>query len=291
MDKINNDLVKTKQDSIVDIFKNEFTSTVIPVYIKSLDKILNFREITVKEQKSLTKTQIENQYRPATIYRAFNALIENTLINKNVDINSLTEADRYTILFNLYQTAFLDKPQEFKCEHCKFEFETSINSREINSNFNKLNIEDKVYTLQDNNRYYIFTCNYPTIKHLSSILDVFQRKNLSNKKELNPNEVALFSVMESIDYTNAFIKSIIVERIDKTSEPIKADFENMDSEDILSTLSFMPHHIMLDDEKGITAKILTDFINPINSVFAKQKCPSCNEEFENQIGSVTDFLA
>ena len=279
-------------NSVIDLFKSEFSSTCIPVYIKSLDKTLEFREITVREQKALTKTQIENQHRPATTYRAFNSLIEATLLTKKVDIGRLTEADRYAILFNLYQTAFLDKPQHFTCEHCKNEFDATIDSKVINENFTQLDIADKVYTLKDSTRLYIFNCNYPTINHLMGILDVFQKANSANKsKEVNQADAALLSIMESIDYTNAFIKSIVVERLDKSADAIVAQFDNMSPEDVLNTIALIPQHIMLDEARGVTTKIMVDFINKINSVFVKQKCPACGEEFSNQLGSVTDFLA
>lgn len=277
---------------LLDLFKNEFASTVIPVYIKSIDKVVDFREISVNEQKTLTKTQIENQNRPATIYRAFNSLIESAMLTKNVDINLFTEADRYTILFNLYQTAFLDKPHEFTCNHCNAKFNTNINAAAINENFASLNVDDKIYTLQDASRYYTFTCNYPTLKRVTETLDVFQRKYMSNKssksESLNADVIAM---MESVDYINSFIKSMTIERIDKSRPAITANFENMTAAATVDTLAILPQHIMLSDDKGITAKILTDFITPINTVFVKQKCPICNEEFEGQIGSIPDFLS
>lgn len=278
-------------DNIVDLFKNEFASTIIPVYIKSLDKVLDFREITVSEQKSLTKTQIENQTKPATVYRAFSRLIESALLTKNVDVYALTEADRYAILFNLYQTAFLDKPQSYKCSQCNSEFNISPDASAINKNFASLDTNDKVYTLQDSARYYIFTCNYPTIKRVTDTLDVFQRKYMSNRHNINDADAELLAIMESVDYVNSFIKSLTIDRLDKSKEPIVANFENMSADHVADTLALLPQHVMLAEDKGITSKLLTDFIAPINDVFSKQKCPTCNIEFQGQMGSISDFLA
>lgn len=290
MDKVTT--AQQQSTDIVSLFKNEFSSTVIPVYIKSLDKVLEFREISVSEQKALTKTQIENQNKPATIYRAFNSLIDSALLTKKIDINTLTEADRYAILFNLYQTAFLDKSQEFTCNHCNNKFTTTIDAKTINNNFANLSIVDKVYVIEDSTRRYTFICNYPTVKRVSETLSVFQRKYMSNSKDDSIN-TDVIAMMESVDYINAFIKSITIERLDKSKDPITADFESSDmtADNILTTLAIMPQHIMLAEDKGVTTKILTDFIAPINSVFVKQKCPICQEEFEGQIGSISDFLA
>lgn len=288
MDKVTT--AAQQSTDILSLFQNEFASTVIPVYIKSLDKVVEFREISVNEQKALTKTQIENQNRPATIYRAFNSLIESAMITKNIDVMLFTEADRYSILFNLYQTAFLDKPHEFTCKHCNNKFMTSIDAKAVNDSFAGLDCSDKVYTLQDATRFYIFTCNYPTIKRVTTTLDVFQRKYMSNTKADNVN-MDVIAMMESVDYMNSFIKSLTIERVDKTKPAITANFEEMTADNVLNTLAIMPQHIMLAEDKGITTKILNDFITPINTVFAKQQCPVCHEEFEGQIGSIPDFLS
>lgn len=289
MEKVNS--AAQQSGTLLDLFKHEFASTVIPVFIKSLNKVVEFREISVSEQKALTKTQIENQYKPATIYRAFNSLIESVLLTKHIDIQQFTEADRYCILFNLYQTAFLDKPQDFECKHCGTKFSSSVDSKVVNENFAALDINDKVYTLCDASRYYIFTCNYPTVRRLTATLDVFQRKNMATKSNDDNVNHDVISMMESVDYINAFIKSLTVERLDKSTPAITANFEAMTAENVLDTLAIMPQHIMLSEDKGISSKILSEFINPINTVFAKRTCPTCNEEFEGQIGSVPDFLA
>jgi len=288
MDKVTT--AAQQSTDILSLFQNEFASTVIPVYIKSLDKVVEFREISVNEQKALTKTQIENQNRPATIYRAFNSLIESAMITKNIDVMLFSEADRYSILFNLYQTAFLDKPHEFTCKHCNNKFMASIDAKAVNDSFAGLDYSDKVYILQDATRLYIFTCNYPTIKRVTTTLDVFQRKYMSNTKADNVN-MDVIAMMESVDYMNSFIKSLTIERVDKTKPAITANFEEMTADNVLNTLAIMPQHIMLAEDKGITTKILNDFITPINTVFAKQQCPVCHEEFEGQIGSIPDFLS
>lgn len=289
MENVNTTKSQHAGDVVLDLFKNEFSTTVIPVFIKSINKVVEFREISVSEQKALTKTQIENQLKPATIYRAFNSLIEATLLSKKIDTQDFTEADRYAILFNLYQTAFLDKPHDFTCEHCNNTFTTSIDASVINENFADLNTSDRVYTLKDKSRQYIFTCNYPTLRRVTGMLDVFQRKYMSAGKENVNTDV--MAMMESVDYINTFIKSLTVERLDKSKEAITANFEEMTPDAVLNTLAIMPQHIMLAEKKGITAKILDEFITPINTVFAKQQCPVCNEEFKGQIGSVPDFLS
>ena len=51
--------VKDK-NSMLNSFKQEFSTSVISIYVNSLKRDVNFREVTVKEQKSLSKTMIQN---------------------------------------------------------------------------------------------------------------------------------------------------------------------------------------------------------------------------------------
>lgn len=61
--------------SILNAFKNKFATKVNAVYVNSLKREVNFREVSVTEQKSLSKTMIENESRRDIIYDTQCALI------------------------------------------------------------------------------------------------------------------------------------------------------------------------------------------------------------------------
>lgn len=61
--------------SILNTFKNKFATKVNAVYVNSLKREVNFREVSVTEQKSLSKTMIENESRRDIIYDTQCALI------------------------------------------------------------------------------------------------------------------------------------------------------------------------------------------------------------------------
>ena len=61
--------------SILNIFKNKFATKVNAVYVNSLKREVNFREVSVTEQKSLSKTMIENENRRDIVYDTQCALI------------------------------------------------------------------------------------------------------------------------------------------------------------------------------------------------------------------------
>lgn len=50
--------------------KNKFISTVSKIYVNSLDREVNFREITVAEQKKLARIMIDNENRKDIVYDA-----------------------------------------------------------------------------------------------------------------------------------------------------------------------------------------------------------------------------
>lgn len=56
--KVNQETQVKQTNSILNAFKSEFSTSVIPIYINSLKRTVNFREVTVAEQKTLSKTMI-----------------------------------------------------------------------------------------------------------------------------------------------------------------------------------------------------------------------------------------
>ena len=69
--------------SILNVFKNKFATKLNAVYVNSLKREVNFREVSVTEQKSLSKTMIENENRKDIVYDAQCALINRLCIETN----------------------------------------------------------------------------------------------------------------------------------------------------------------------------------------------------------------
>ena len=278
-----------EQDDIVSLFKNEFSSTVIPVYIKSLDKELNFREISVKEYKTFAKISIDNVNKPATIYRAMTSMIENVLLTKGIDFKSLTELDRIHILFNLSQSIVMDQTHEYECPQCHNKFNIQADVKKINQSFDNLQTTDKVYIVEDVARRYMVTANYPTIKRLMATLDHYQLTHKDDPSE-STNEINGTSVGIALAYIHAYIKSITVEK-KSGGEPLTAPLDQLPIKQAEEIIDVIPQSIFsANGENSIISKINDDFINRTNTVFQKEKCPTCGVEFDGQIASVSDFL-
>lgn len=290
MEQVKSETIKQDtSNDVVSLFKNEFNSTVIPVYIKSMDKELNFREVSVREYKTFAKTAIDNVNKPATIYRALTALIENVMLSK-ADFASLTELDRVHILFNLCQTIILEQNHEIQCPMCQMKYIMQPNVAKINEEFDNIDLTDKVYTVEDANRLYIFTVNFPTIRRLMDTLDYFQRHNTIKSDE----ESAASTLGIAMAYIHAYIKSITIERKSKVNNKpgsITADLNALPASKVEEIIELIPQSIFnSSSSNGLVSKINADFIDKANSVFQKEKCPSCGAEFPGIIGSISDFL-
>ena len=289
MEEIKSQTIKPEND-IVSLFKDEFTSTVIPVYIKSIDKELNFREVSVKEYKKFAKIAIDNAEKPATIYRAMSALIENVMLSQ-ADFNSLTELDRIHILFNLSQTIVLDQNHTVKCPNCQLEYQMMPDIAKVNEEFDNIDLTDKVYVIEDANRRYIFTVNFPTIRRMIDTLDYFQKNNRGNtQQETSESGVNGSTLGIAMAYIHAYIKSITIQRKNKEGT-ITADLNQLPADKVEEIIDVIPQSVFNSaSETGLVAKINADFIDKANSVFQKEKCPSCGTEFPGIIGSISDFL-
>ena len=252
---------------------------------------MNFREVSVGEYKKFAKIAIDNADKPATIYRAMSGLIENVMLSK-IDFNSLTELDRIHILFNLSQTIILEQKHKVQCPSCNLEYIMQPDIEKINSEFNNINLSDRVYTIEDENRLYIFTVNFPTIKRMMDTLDYFQRKN--NGRIVDEDSVNANTLGIAMAYIHAYIKSITIERkqqTDKKQSTITADFSTLPVDKVEEIIDLIPQSVFNQtSENGLIAKVNEDFIEKANSVFQKEKCPSCGTEFPGLIGSISDFL-
>lgn len=290
MDQIKSQTIKPVENDIVSLFKDEFTSTVIPVYIKSIDKELNFREVSVSEYKKFAKIAIDNTDRPATIYRGMSGLIESVMLTKGIDFGALTEIDRIHILFNLSQTIVLEQEHELTCPQCGLTYKMSPDVVKINEGFENIDLTDKVYTIEDANRIYIFTVNFPTIKRMMETLDYFQQTSKGRVLDNGGTSVNANTLDMAMAYIHAYIKSITISRKGREGN-ITADFTTLSAKQIEEIIDVIPQTIFNSaSETGLVAKINEDFIEKANSVFQKEKCPSCGAEFPGIIGSLSDFL-
>lgn len=272
--------------SIINVFKGEFSSTVNVVYINSLKRNVNFRDISVQDQKSLSKTMIENEKRKDIIYDTQCALINRLCLEEGFDIYQLTEFDRIRILMEIYQNNYFQNEIKFKCPECGTENSYVLDFDRVLDRLNKFDIKDQTYTMEDRDRIYNFTLNYPNVRNVSN----FYRNYMKKYKGITTNQREALDNLGNIEYINLFIKEIELINKANPNDKKNADLTIMTYADIEELLSLFPQNIIFDDEKGVLKHITTEFIESINNVFNYEKCANCGRETNEGIGSLIDFF-
>lgn len=94
---------KMSKTDLLNALQQDFATTVNRVYITSLGREVGFREITAKEQKTLSRVMIDNEKRKDVVFDAQCALINSACLEPAVfDVYRCSEFDRLKLLVALY---------------------------------------------------------------------------------------------------------------------------------------------------------------------------------------------
>ena len=273
------------KNSIMNSFKQEFATSVIPIHINSLNRTVNFREVSVKEQKALSKTMIQNESRKDIVYDTQCALINQLCLEDGFDVYKLTEFDRIRILMEIYSSNYIQNDIKFKCPECGCENVYRIDFEKIIAKMNDFDLTPKTYSMEDKVRVYNFKLNYPMVYNVSE----FYKDYLKQYKTATQKEREMLDNMGNIEYINLFISE--VEIINKqTQTKNKADLTLMSLAEIEQLFSLFPQNIMFDDKNGVIQHITNEFIDKINGIFQYEKCAQCGYQTQEGIGDLIDFF-
>lgn len=300
---MSNNKIPSGNNSVLNAFKNEFSSTINVVYVNSLDQDIKFREVTVTEQKSLSKIMIENENRKDIVYDAQCALINKLCLDKvekiiideetglkksefiDFDIYNLTEFDRIRILMEIYQSNYFKNDIKFTCKDCGFENSYKLDFTKVINELNKFTLDDVTYYMEDRNHNYAFVLNYPTVKNVS----YFYKNYMKKYKGTSQKQKEVLDNIGNIDYINLFIKSIEVTNKTNGQKNI-ADLSIMTFADVEELISYLPQNIIFGEENGVLKYVASEFLEKINSAFEYEKCAQCGADSRNGIGTVMDFF-
>ena len=91
------------KNELLAALESDFATGVSKIFLNSVGQEYAFREITVKEQKTLTRIISGNENRKDIVYDAQCALINEAALDKEFDIYRFSEFDRMKLLIALYQ--------------------------------------------------------------------------------------------------------------------------------------------------------------------------------------------
>lgn len=87
-----------------------------------------------------------------------------------------------------------------------------------------------------------------------------------------------------------FIKSVTVVEVSDPDDKLTADLEDMTYNERCQIIDSMPQSILFDDATGVVAKVIEEFVNPMNEVFKYRDCAFCGAAQDGQVANLTDFL-
>lgn len=263
--------------------ENIFASGFTPVYINSLDKEVGFKEITVQQQKSLSRIMIGNENRKDIVYDAQCALINESALMEGFDIYKYTELERLKLLIALYQANMFNNDVQFNCKECGAENKYKLNFTNVLAKLDQLSIEPKTFHYEKSNLKFDFICQYPQVK----LVSYFNKQYFAKHKVQTKRDVSVNDTMSNMEYINLFISKLVI----STSEGKvlkEIDFHGYKPADIEEILQTLPQDVLYTDN-GVLQFIAREFLQKLNESFDKHQCQFCGaiqeDENTNQVES------
>lgn len=274
---------KLSGDGALSKFKQALGAGLFPIKLFSTDEEVMMRELTVTDQKTLSKTALVNGSRRDVLYNAQCALVNSCVKKEGFDVNEYTEFDRIALLARLYQQNYFNNDIHYTCSKCGKENVYKLDFGKILNKLDDAWSDDKVYVINAGDKEFHFTVGWPKVKTISDFYAKYYRTYAaSNEKVQNT-----IDQLSNVEYLVMFIKGI--ELHTPGMEAVSIDLNGLSYSDRTDLIDSLPQGLVFDDDKGVISKIIADFTDPLNKAFQYEKCMYCGAETEEGIGSIADF--
>lgn len=283
---ITNSTMETKDD-LINALKQGFATTVNKIYVNSLKREVGFREITVLEQKQLSRIMIDNdgKNRKDVVYDAQCALINVACLEKDsFNIYQLSEFDRLKLLIALYQANMFKNDVKFTCEECGAENAYRMDFTRVLERLDAIDLTPSKFNYENQVWNYDFTIEYPTVKRVLQFYKSYSMKYRGAKR----NEIKSLESTSNIDYINLFISNIVL--TNKNTQTAKTiDMNSFAAGDVEEILATFPQDVMYA-ENGVLQYIVNEYVKKVNDSFDQQKCYNCGAVHANTVSNAESFL-
>lgn len=270
---------------IANALKQDFATTVSRVYVNSLKREVGFREITVTQQKTLSRVMIENANRKDIIFDAQCALINQSCLEQDTfDIYKCSEFDRLKLLIALYQANMFKNTVKFTCPKCGTENQFKLDFDSVLKKLDAIDISERPFTYENAHWKYDFKIEYPSVRRVQA----FHKANAIKYRGLKKQQAKTEDDMQNIEYINLFIKSIaMANKANGNTRSI--NFNDFEAGDVEKIISVFPQDVLYAED-GVLKFIVNEFIKKINDSFEQHECYQCGEKYENDINGTESFL-
>lgn len=277
-------------DSILTNIRNTFASAVQRIFIPSLGKTYSFREASVKEHKSLSKTIISNKDSQSVIYAATLAMIKNLCLEDDFNPYEMSEFDRLRVIVYLFSNNFFTKNLSIKCprKSCGENIKFPIKYGTLLKMMDLVDCSDIVFSNKSAMGTVQVVSGFPSTKRYLSLLeaiDLSKEKSIHSKNAQSPMETTyvamdnIFPEMDATAQTKGVMTSSdmeVIEKIRRRREILKGnigkaveekrdvmgnvDLKSVGSEStILDVVDMYLKRIMVSDIPGSENELDIDF--------------------------------
>ena len=273
----------TSKDELLKLIEGDIASGVTSIYVNSLGKEVKFKEVTVTQQKTMSRIMIGNEARKDIVYDAQCAIINSTALDDSFDIYQLTEFDRLKILIALYQANMFSNDVKFTCKNCGTENQYKLDFNNVLRKLDEVGLEPKSFHHESKSFSYDFIVQYPSVSRISNFYKSYYAKHALKTKfdaKINDN-------MSNMEYVNLFISKLKF-TVKATGAVRDIDFTAYSSSDVEEIMSKFPQDGFYTED-GVLSFIANEYLKKINDSFDKHQCFQCGtvqeEEGADQVGS------
>lgn len=169
-------------DSILQLLQKSFSPSIQSVFVPTVGKSLNFREPTVKEQKTVSKIVVSNPDRQSVVYASTVAMIRN-LCTDGIDVSSITEFDRLKVLAFLFSMNFFSKRLTITCPKCGKPFHYTVMHGDLLKGIDRITTEDIEFVANNRIGTMTATVNFPKCSRYLDFLEVMDRVDDRNRHD------------------------------------------------------------------------------------------------------------
>lgn len=267
--------IQTK-DELVNALKGDFATGVTKIYVNSLGKEVAFKEITVQQQKTMSRIMIGNDQRKDIVYDAQCAIINTSALDDEFDIYQLTEFDRLKILLALYQANMFSNDVKFTCRNCGAENQYKLNFDNVLAKLDKIGLAPQIREYDSKKFNFVFTLAYPNVRKISNLYkNYYLQHKIGSKKDATMNDN-----MSNMEYINLFIQSVKL-TIKSTGIVRNINMNDYRVSDIEEIVAQFPQEALYT-ENGVLTFIANEYIKKINESFDRHECIVCGAVHEQE---------
>lgn len=277
---------KVNSSSIVNAFRQKMSTNSIPIDLPSLGKSIDFKEISVTEQKNLSKIAMENDSRADIMYCSMISMINRLALDKKFDIRDCTEFERIAVTLNLQQMNKINTEIKYTCSKCGKENSYRVDIPALLKKFNKSYHEDMVIEVESGSRKFTFTIGWSKVSSVEDFFKNYYKKYTNLAKNIKES----MNNLSQIEYITMFIKKVTLSELSDPEDTMTANLEELTYPERVQIIDCLPQSIIFDEDSGIVSKIIENFVNPMNDCFKYNDCAFCGSEQTGGMASITDFL-